>query len=57
MSKIHKYFVELYFICLNTEDNNKVDDEKTKARDTPKHGSHFTQPPQSKYEDQEESKE
>ena len=58
MSKIHKYFVELYFICqANTEDNNKVDDEKTKARDTPKHGSHFTQPPQSKYEDQEESKE
>jgi hypothetical protein len=38
----------------NTEDNN-VENEK-KARDTPKHGSHFSQPPKSKYED-EESKE
>jgi hypothetical protein len=43
----------------NTKDNNNVENEKTKARDTPKHGSHFSQPPQSKYEDQdkEESKE
>jgi hypothetical protein len=41
----------------NSEDNSKVEDEKTKARDTPKHGSHFAQPPQSKYEDEEESKE
>ena len=59
MSTIHKYFVELYLYMseANTEENNKVEDEKTKARDTPKHGSHFTQPPQSKYEDEEESKE
>jgi hypothetical protein len=41
----------------NAEDNNNVDSEKTKARDTPKHGSHFTPPPQSKYEDEDESKE
>jgi len=33
-------------------------EEKTKARDTARHGSHFTQPPESKYEEeQEESKE
>jgi hypothetical protein len=38
----------------NTEDNSNVSDEEIKARDTAKHGSHFTQPPQSKYEDQEE---
>jgi hypothetical protein len=41
----------------NTEDNTNVSDEETKARDTAKHGSHFTQPPQSKYEEEEESKE
>jgi hypothetical protein len=41
----------------NTEDNTNVSDEETKGRDTAKHGSHFTQPPQSKYEDEEESKE
>ena len=37
--------------------NDNVDTEKTKARDTPKHGSHFTQQPHSKYEEEEESKE
>jgi hypothetical protein len=42
---------------VNSEDNNNVENEKTKARDTSKHGSHFTQPPESKYEDEEESKE
>jgi hypothetical protein len=42
----------------NIQDTNETE-EKTKARDTAKHGSHFTQPPQSKYEEeeQEESKE
>jgi hypothetical protein len=40
----------------NAEDNNNVDNKKTKARDTSKHGSHFTQPLQRKYEDEEESK-
>ena len=40
-----------------TQNTNETD-EKTKARDTAKHGSHFTQPPESKYEEeQEESKE
>ncbi len=37
----------------NAEDITNVNEEKTKARDTSKFGSHFTQPPQSKYEDQE----
>jgi hypothetical protein len=41
----------------NTQNTNETE-EKTKARDTAKHGSHFTQPPESKYEEeQEESKE
>ena len=38
----------------NAEDNTNVSEEETKGRDTAKHGSHFTQLPQSKYEDQEE---
>ena len=41
----------------NAEDSGNIDDEKTKARDTSRYGSHFTKPPQSKYEDKEESKE
>lgn len=38
----------------NTENNSKTEEEKTKARDTPRHGSHFIQQPESKYEEQEE---
>ena len=41
----------------NAEDNTSINDEETKARDTSKHGSHSTPPPQSKYENEEESKE
>jgi hypothetical protein len=42
----------------NTQNTSEIE-EKTKARDTARHGSHFTQPPESKYEEeeQEESKE
>ena len=38
----------------NAEDNTNVSEEETKGRDTAKHGSHFTTPPQTKYEDKEE---
>jgi|GEM_PF-1781086 hypothetical protein len=41
----------------NTENSSNIEDEKTKARDTPRHGSHFTQKPESKYEEQEEPQE
>jgi hypothetical protein len=42
----------------NNIQNTSETEEKTKARDTARHGSHFTQTPESKYEEeQEESKE
>jgi hypothetical protein len=42
----------------DNKQNTNESEEKTKARDTARHGSHFTQPPESKYEEeQEESKE